>query len=337
MRQTMTRGLLLATLMIAIIAGAGYGAYQSYRASSLAGFAPTVVNLPRGSSFAAVVRRLQEAGVLEYGWPFKVMARLQGKAGTVKAGEYRIEPGITPQRLLDRLVKGDVLLHRLTIIEGWNFQDLRAALRRHDAVRQTLGPLSGREIMERLGHPQTHPEGRFFPDTYLFPRGTADQILLQRAYQAMEEALAAAWRQRDPDLPLDSPYAALVLASIIEKETALASERRQIAGVFIRRLRRGMPLQTDPTVIYGLGQTFDGNLTRQHLRQDQPYNTYRHRGLPPTPIAMPGRESLLAAVQPADGDSLFFVSRGDGSHIFSATLEAHRQAVRCYQLKRCTQ
>lgn len=322
--------------MIAIAAGSGYAAYEAYRGSALTGFTSAIVTIPRGSSFSAVVRHLQQARVLEYGWPFGLMARLQGKAGLVQAGEYRIEPGITPQRLLDRLVEGDVLLHRLTLIEGWTFQDLRAAIRRHDAIHHTLEQQwSSQEVMQQLGYPDVHPEGQFFPDTYLFPRGTTDRALLKRAHQAMGKELAAAWRQRNPDLPLDSPYEALILASIIEKETALPNERRRIAGVFVRRLRRGMRLQTDPTVIYGLGSSFEGNLTREHLRQDQPYNTYRHQGLPPTPIAMPGQQSLLAAVQPAPGDSLFFVSRGDGSHVFSATLEAHRQAVRCYQLKRC--
>jgi UPF0755 protein len=207
------------------------------------------------------------------------------------------------------------------------------AVRAHPAIDQSLEGLSAEQIMQRLGHAGKHPEGRFFPDTYHFPRGTSDQALLRRAYQAMEQLLATEWPGRAADLPLQSPYEALILASIVERETALASERPEIAGVFVRRLQRGIRLQTDPTVIYGMGEAFAGNITRRDLEQDTPYNTYVHSGLTPTPICMPGRDAVHAVLHPAEGDSLYFVARGDGSHAFSATLTAHNRAVRTYQLK----
>jgi UPF0755 protein len=219
-------------------------------------------------------------------------------------------------------------------VEGWTFRQLLSALRRHEAVRDTLDGLSDEAIMARLGYPGKHPEGRFLPETYQFPRGTSDLEFLRRAYDGMQRALAAAWQGRAEDLPLDSPHEALVLASIVEKETGLASERARIAGVFVRRLRRGMRLQTDPTVIYGLGEAFDGNLRRRDLAADTPYNTYTRAGLPPTPICLPGKAAIEAVMHPAHGTSLYFVARGDGSHQFSDTLEAHNRAVQKYQLNR---
>ena len=208
------------------------------------------------------------------------------------------------------------------------------AVRHHPKIQQTLEGLSDAEIMDRLGHPDENPEGRFFPDTYHFPRGTTDVVFLQRAYATMARRLDEAWRQRAPDLPLKTPYQALILASIIEKETGLPEERPAIAGVFIRRLRKGMRLQTDPTVIYGLGESCDGELRRRDLRRDTPYNTYVHKGLTPTPIALPGAGSLRAAVNPAPGDALYFVATGNGGHVFSNTLKEHNRAVRKYQLRR---
>jgi len=233
---------------------------------------------------------------------------------------------------LQQLADGAVIAYTITLVEGWTFRQVMDAVRGHPALDQTLAGLSDEQIMQRLGHPGEHPEGRFFPDTYHFPRGTSDQAVLQRAYSAMERLLDREWSRGAANLPLQSPYEALILASIVERETALASERPQIAGVFVRRLTNGMKLQTDPTVIYGMGEAFAGNLTKRDLQQDTPYNTYVRGGLTPTPICMPGRDAVQAVLHPADGDSLYFVARGDGSHEFSATLAAHNRAVRTYQL-----
>ena len=291
----------------------------------------TVVVAP-GTPLSGVAEALQRKGLIDHPRFFVWMARLRGKATAVQAGEYRIDPGLTPPRLLAKMAAGEVVQYDLTLVEGWTIHQTLAAVRQHPRLKHTLGKASPEEVMARIGHPDQHPEGRFLPDTYHFPSGTTDVAFLQRAYRAMEEALAAAWKERAEDLPYNRPYEALIMASIIEKETAVPAERRQIAGVFVRRLEKGMRLQTDPTVIYGLGQGFDGNIRRRDLRRDTPYNTYLHSGLPPTPIAMPGAESIEAALHPAPGDALYFVSKGDGSHHFSATLEEHNRAVRRYQL-----
>jgi UPF0755 protein len=227
-----------------------------------------------------------------------------------------------------------VISYSFTLVEGWTFQQVLEAVREQEALQGTFENLTAEAIMERLGHPGEHPEGRFLADTYHFPRGTTDLALLQRAYGAMQEFLQQEWDRRAADLPFKTPYEALILASIVEKETAVAEERPQIAGVFIRRLRKGMKLQTDPTVIYGMGERFDGNIRRRDLSENTPYNTYVHRGLTPTPISMPGRDAIRAVLHPADGKSLYFVAKGDGSHYFSATLQEHNKAVRKYQLKR---
>jgi len=219
-------------------------------------------------------------------------------------------------------------------VEGWNFKQMRVAIAGQQALEQTLVELSDQEIMQRLGYADEHPEGRFLPDTYHFPKGTTDLAFLKRAYQAMQGLLDAEWEQRDPGLPLNSPYEALILASIVEKETGLASERPEIAGVFVRRLKKGMKLQTDPTIIYGMGESYKGNIRRRDLKQDTPYNTYLHKGLTPTPISMPGADALHAVLHPKEGKSLYFVAKGEGSHQFSKTLVEHNRAVRKYQLKR---
>jgi UPF0755 protein len=233
------------------------------------------------------------------------------------------------------LVNGEVVQHSLTIIEGWTFQQLLQAVRSHPMLTQTLADADPQAVMEALAEPGTHPEGWFYPDTYRFPRGTSDVEFLRRAYRVMQQRLAAEWEKRAEGLPLKSPYEALVLASLIERETAVAAERTRIAGVFVRRLRKGMRLQTDPTVIYGMGDAYEGRIRWRDLRTDTPYNTYTRHGLPPTPIAMPSGAAINAALNPADGKELYFVSRGDGSHHFSATLEEHNAAVRCYQLGGC--
>jgi UPF0755 protein len=263
---------------------------------------------------------------------FEWYGRLSGQAGRVRAGEYRIPAGSTPRQVMERLVSGEVLLHALTIVEGWTFHQMRRAINAHPAIRVTLDGVPDEEVMALLGREGEHPEGWFLPETYRFPRGTSDVELMRIAHHAMVRALEAAWEGRRENLPLRSPYEALILASIIERETGLAVERPEIAGVFVRRLERGMRLQTDPTVIYGLGLDFEGRLRRVHLDTDTPYNTYTRGGLPPTPIALPGKESLAAAVQPLEGHTLYFVATGrpDGSHYFSTTLEEHNRAVQRY-------
>lgn len=291
-----------------------------------------VLDVAPGSSITSIGKQLQDRGVLDSSLYLQVYARLTDRASRIKVGEYRIQPGTTPRDFLEQLIEGRIIQYALTIVEGWTFHQMLQAVAAHKKIANTLRGLDDAQIMSRLGHPREHPEGRFFPDTYFFPAGTTDFAFLKRAFQTMERRLRDAWEQRDPDLPLDTPYEVLILASIIEKETALPSERREIAGVLIRRLNKGMRLQVDPTVIYGLGEAFDGNIRREDLRRDTPYNTYTHKGLPPTPIALPGAESLLAAVKPAPGDTLYFVARGDGSHIFTRTLGEHNRAVQKYQL-----
>ncbi len=285
-----------------------------------------------GTSVNRFARQLQQAGVLPHPHYLAWLARWEGKAQQIKAGEYDFSPGITPRELLDKVVSGAVVQHTLTVIEGWTFAQMLAQIQQHPVLVHTLGDQSPQQIMSALGYADQHPEGRFLADTYHFPRGTRDVDFLARAYKAMEAHLSEEWDNRDTSVPYKSAYEALIMASIIEKETALDQERAAIAGVFVRRLQVGMRLQTDPTVIYALGERFDGNLRRADLQYDSPYNTYRYAGLPPTPIALPGVDSLRAALHPASGDALYFVSRGDGSHQFSATLEQHNQAVRRYQL-----
>lgn len=293
-----------------------------------------VYRVEPGTPVADIARELTERGIIEHPLYLRLAARVTGAARRIQAGEYRIEPRLTPYRLLAKLEQGQVIQHSITIIEGWTFDRVRRALRDHDALRVELADRSPQQIMDALGYPGQHPEGRLFPDTYSFPRGTSDREILERAYQRMETVLAQAWADRVEGLPLDGPYEALILASIVERETAVASERRRIAGVFVERLDRGMRLQTDPTVIYGLGDDYDGDITYEHLRTDTPYNTYTRAGLPPTPIAMPSKASIEAAVDPESRGELYFVSTGEGEHVFSKTLEEHREAVDKYQLNR---
>lgn len=295
--------------------------------------APRSYVVAPGSGLIAVSRDLEARGHLEHPLYLVWYARWRGGADSIVAGEYLLQPGMRPGELLDQLTRGDVLRHTLTVPEGWTFRQLLAAVRRHEKIVDTLPPdLDDEGIMVAIGRPGVHPEGRFFPDTYQFIAGTSDVALLRRAYDVMETQLQRVWAERALGLPLATPEEALILASIIEKETGAAEERGRIAGVFIRRLRLNMRLQTDPTVIYGLGEEYNGRLRTRDLRHDTPYNTYTRRGLPPTPIALPGAESLRAAVNPEDGDEIFFVSRGDGTHYFSSTLELHERAVRKYQL-----
>jgi UPF0755 protein len=290
--------------------------------------------LAPGTSFGVMAKDLETRGLISSALYFRIIARWDDQAHKIRAGEYHIAAGTKPEQLLEQMVAGKVISYSFTLVEGWTFQQVLEAVREQEALQGTFENLTTEVIMKRLGHAGEHPEGRFLADTYHFPRGTTDLALLQRAYGAMEEFLQQEWNRRAADLPLKTPYEALILASIVEKETAVAEERPQIAGVFIRRLRKGMKLQTDPTVIYGMGDRYDGNIRRRDLSENTPYNTYVHRGLTPTPISMPGRDAIRAVLHPADGKSLYFVAKGDGSHYFSATLQEHNKAVRKYQLKR---
>nr|WP_304412136.1 endolytic transglycosylase MltG [Polaromonas sp. CF318] len=256
--------------------------------------------------------------------------RFSGQARLIKAGSYELVPGTTPRKLLSMLVRGEEALKSVTLVEGWTFNQVRAALQKAEQLSPDTLNLAPEAIMEKLGKPGVHPEGRFFPDTYTYAKGSSDLAVLKRAARAMDKRLDAAWSLRSPDTPLKTPDEALILASIVEKETGKPSDRPQIGGVFSNRLRLGMLLQTDPTVIYGLGSKFDGNLRKRDLLADTPYNTYTRAGLPPTPIAMPGRAALLAAVQPAPTKAIYFVARGDGSSQFSASLDEHNRAVNKY-------
>jgi UPF0755 protein len=291
-----------------------------------------IYDIAPGTSFAALSNDLGERGVVSHPQIFRWFARLTGDANRVHAGEYRIEAGLTPPDLLQKFVSGDVQLYSFTIVEGWTHHDLLSGLRRHEAVVQSLDDDDWTGFLESLGTQATHPEGLFLPETYRFPRGTRDVEILRRAYDTMARTLETEWERRAADLPLSDPYEALILASIIERETAREDERGKIAGVFVRRLQKGMRLQTDPTVIYGIGPDFDGNLTRLHLQTSTPYNTYTRGGLPPTPIAMPGKAAIRAALNPAPGPELYFVATGfpDGSHKFSTTREEHEAAIAEY-------
>ncbi len=295
---------------------------------------PVVYELRRGASIGEVAEDLDALGVLESPRWLVLHARMTGSADRIKAGEYAFAPGIDAEDLLAKLVAGEVVQHAFTIIEGWNFRDLRRRLAADEVLLQTLPGLDDEEIMRRLDRADIHPEGRFFPDTYHFPRGTADIDVLRRALEAMSARLAAAWPRRQADLPLATLDDALILASIVEKETGSIEERARVAGVFVSRLRLGMRLQSDPTVIYGIGEDFDGDLRRSDLVRDTPYNTYTRHGLPPTPIAIPGWDSVEATLAPAEDGSLYFVSRGDGSHVFSTNYRDHRAAVRKYQQRK---
>jgi UPF0755 protein len=285
-----------------------------------------------GTAFVAISDDLAAEGVISRPLVFRWYARLTGDANKVHAGEYFLEPGITPPQLLRKFVVGDVRLYSFTIVEGWTHYNLISSLRRHEAIAHSLGDEDWLDLLQEFGSEATHPEGLFLPETYRFPKQTRDTEILRRAYQMMAETLEAEWSARADNLPLANPYEALILASIVERETAREDERARIAGVFVRRLQQGMRLQTDPTVIYGIGPDFNGNLTRRDLQTHTDYNTYTRSGLPPTPIALPGRASIHAALNPAPGRELFFVATGlsDGSHKFSETKAEHDAAVSEY-------
>jgi len=286
-----------------------------------------------GSNLTRVVYDLKKQGYISKPRYLLLHAKLNGSANKISTGEYLIKPGVSAGDFLDQVLSGKVIQYAITIVEGWNIYQVLEIINNDPNLIHTLQGVSHEQIMANIGYADRHPEGRFYPDTYHFPKGLTDVQFLQRAYTAMQAKLAMEWEQRAVALPYKTPDEALIMASIVEKETGQASERQAIAGVFVRRLEKRMRLQTDPTVIYGLGPKFDGNIRRRDLKKDTPYNTYRRHGLPPTPIAMPGGEAIHAAMHPAEGDALYFVSRGDGSHYFSATLEEHNRAVIKYQLK----
>ena len=329
------RGLAILALVAALAAAWLVWEVRSFAVTPLTvpseGLAYTV---DPGTPLRRVAEDLAAQGAVKRAPYLRLLARWREQAQSIKAGEYLIAPGTTPEGLLDQLVAGRVVQHALTVVEGWTFRDLLVAVAAHQALDHTLDGLSDEAIMQRLGYPGEHPEGRFFPETYHFPRGTTDLDFLRRAYETMDRLLASAWTDRSVEAVVQTPREALILASIVERETGLGAERAEIAGVFSRRLRKGMLLQTDPTVIYGMGEGFDGNLHKRDLERDTPYNTYTRAGLPPTPICLPGADAIHAALHPASGNSLYFVARGDGSHAFSATLAEHNDAVAKYQLRR---
>lgn len=292
------------------------------------------VDIRAGSSLRGISEQLVEQEVLSESWSFILLVRIMGKAGEVKAGNYLIENDTTPYDLFVTITSGKTTQAGITFIEGWTFQQMREAMMKNDAIKHITIAYTDEQILENIGATEKHPEGLFFPDTYYFSKGMTDQEILKRAYRAMQSRLNAAWQQREAGLPYKTPYEALIMASIVEKETGRADERKTIAGVFVNRLRIGMRLQTDPTVIYGMGEKFDGNIRRKDLQADTAYNTYTRNGLPPTPIAMPGLASIEAALHPAKTKALYFVGKGDGSHVFSSTLAEHNRAVVKYQLRR---
>lgn len=292
---------------------------------------PIEFTLKPGSSLASVAAQLHQQGIIKETWLFEILARVLGDATRLKAGHYTLKNAVTPFELLQKLTEGETSLREIVFIEGWTFRQMRAALNAHPAIRHDTARMSDAQIRAALKIPETHLEGLFFPAKYYIDSGNSDLSILRRAYETMQARLAAEWAARQPGLPYATPHEALTMASIIEKETGVTNERSLIAAVFINRLRNGMRLQTDPTVIYGLGSTFDGNLKRNDLLTDTPYNTYTRAGLPPTPIAMPGLGSIHAALNPVSSGMLYFVSKGDGSHVFSDNLADHNRAVLRYQ------
>ena len=331
--SALTHGrLFLALVLLGLLAAAGYAAWYLTTPVRIATL-PVEFEIPAGSGLRAAVRRMEQAGIGMRPLQFELLARALGREPEIKAGYYQVTTAATPLALLDKLARGDVMQAELQMIEGSTFIQLRAALDASPVLRHDTAGLSDAELLERAGAGERHAEGLFFPDTYVFDRGSSDLAVLRHAYRVMQAHLAQDWEQRSAEVPYRTPYEALIMASIVEKETGKAEERDQIAGVLVNRLRIRMALQADPTVIYGLGESFDGNLKKVHLKADGPYNTYTRRGLPPTPIALPGRASLRAALRPAQTKALYYVSRGDGSSQFSRTLQEHNRAVSQYQLK----
>jgi UPF0755 protein len=342
MRHKHRHGGALRALMLLVLLAAAFAAGWAWHELSRFSAAPldvpagATIDVARGSSLGGIVaqlraRRFSSAPSLYW----RVLAERMRVADRLHAGEYAIPVGMTPRQLLANMAAGKVLQRRFTIVDGWTFDELRQALATAEKLRHATASLGDDAVMQQLGAPGEQPEGRFLPETYAYVKGDSDLDILRRAHDAMAKTLAARWPLRDKDLPLATPYEALILASIVEKETGRADERARIAGVFVQRLKDHMLLQTDPSVIYGMGASYAGNIRRSDLSADTPYNTYTRAGLPPTPIALPGKAAIEAALHPAGDGALYFVARGDGSHVFARTLEEHNRNVACYQLKRC--
>lgn len=338
MRGGVRRWALFLLLLMAAAASWGIVSFSRFSNAPLKISGPgTTLEVVRGSNLSGIVGHLRERG-LSSASPlyWRVLVEQMRVAGRLHAGEYAITLGTTPRQLLTRMAEGKVLQHDITVVDGWTFAQLRTVLAAAGTLRHDSGGLDNATLMQKIGASGEAPEGRFLPETYAYVMGDSDLDVLKRAHAAMAKTLAALWPQRDPNLPLATPYDALILASIVEKETGRADERAQIAGVFVRRLQNHMLLQTDPSVIYGMGASYAGNIHKTDLTTDTPYNTYTRPGLPPTPIALPGKPAIEAALHPAPGDALYFVARGDGSHVFARTLDEQNRNVACYQLKHCS-
>jgi UPF0755 protein len=327
-------------IVLALVVALGWGwlAFTRFAAAPLqVNAAGQTIDIGRGTSFKDIVKELRRRG-LTHAMPFawRLLAERMHVAGRLHAGEYALPAGITPRQLLDDMARGKVLQHDFTIVDGWTFHEMLQTLQQAPKLKHDSAGLDDAAIMRRIGAPGEAAEGRFLPETYAYVKGDSDLDILKRAHAAMAKTLAELWPQRDQDLPLATPYDALILASIVEKETGRADERAKIAGVFVRRLQKHMLLQTDPSVIYGMGASYHGNIRKVDLGTDTPYNTYMRVGLPPTPIALPGKPAIEAALHPAAGTALYFVSRGDGTHVFADSLQEQNRNVACYQLKRCS-
>lgn len=327
------RNFLTLLLLCALLLAGGFYYYAS-TPTDAAQQQVLEVDLKAGSSLRSIAQQLEQQGAIRHAVAFTWLVRMMGRAGDIKAGNYLFEPGLSPYDIFVMITDGKTTQASITFIEGWTFAQMRSAMMGNDAIKHITISYTDQQILDNIGATELHPEGLFFPDTYFFSKGMTDQDILRRAYRVMQDKLLLAWERRAPNLPYKSPYEALIMASIIEKETGRPDERRMIAGVFVNRLRIGMRLQTDPTVIYGMGERYDGNIRKRDLQTDTHYNTYTRGGLPPTPIAMPGLASIEAALHPEATKALYFVGKGDGSHVFSTNLADHNKAVTRYQLKR---
>ncbi|NDP47984.1 MAG: endolytic transglycosylase MltG [Sulfuriferula multivorans] len=327
--KTLIKRVLVLAVLFALVSAGGLVWYgnQTLRFEPL----PKIVNVPPGTHLRSLGVILEREGIIGNARVFWLMGRVMGKGGTLMAGAYSLDKPVTPLEVLDKIERGEIFQATVRFIEGWNWREIRTAIAAQPLLINESASMSNAEILRAIGAEETHPEGLLFPDTYFFAPHTSDIKVLRRAYRLQHEKLMAAWEKRAIGLPYRTPYEALIMASIVEKETGAAFERPQIAGVFLNRLKLGMRLQTDPTVIYGLGERYDGNLRKVDLQTDTPYNTYTRAGLPPTPIAMPSEAAILAALNPAKTEALYFVSRGNGTHVFSNSLDAHNQAVNRFQ------
>ncbi|MGB1800778.1 MAG: endolytic transglycosylase MltG [Gammaproteobacteria bacterium] len=324
----------LLVLFLSITLALFYLDYKSFLETPINTKKEVIFTIESGMSFSALNKKLVSENIIYDSRYLELLARHSKRANKIKSGEYNIVPGILPDELLNIFVSGRVVQYSMTLVEGWQIHEMLEAIKLNDVLEKKLTTHDPDKLLSALGYPEPVAEGLFFPDTYHFPRGTSDIEFLKRSYKRLQQVLEQEWQNRAENLPYKTPYEALIMASIVEKETGLASERAKIAGVFVRRLNINMRLQTDPTVIYAMGRQFDGNIRKKDLKIDSPYNTYRYKGLPPSPISLVGREAIHAALHPEDGKELYFVSKGDGSHYFSETLAEHNRAVVKYQLKK---